>query len=97
MRSHVLHLLSLRQDFKQVIGGKEVETSEDGALLLKIILEATLDLFKVIIHSPEGLKQTNIVLKLACAGLKHVGVSLCALNNHLPGLVHGLKLLGFSW
>ena len=97
MRSHVLHLLGLRQDFKQVIGGKEIETSKDSAFLLKIVLKTTLYLFKVIVASLESLKQTNVILELACARCEHVGVSLSALDNRLPGLVHSLELFGFSW
>ena len=93
MRSHVRHLLGLRQDFKQVISRKEIEPSKDSALLFKVILEATLYFLEVSIASPEGLKQTNVVLELTRARLEYVRILISALDDLDPELVHGLELL----
>lgn len=93
MRSHVLDFLSLRKDFKQILGGQEVESGEDSALLLKIVLETTLHLLEVGVAHSEGLQETRAILKFTRAGNQHVRVVLSALDDLDPLLVDSLELL----
>ena len=93
MRTDVLDFLGLGEDFKEILRGQEVETSEDSTLFFKIVLETTLNLLEVLIAHLEGLEEARTILKLTCASNEHVRVVLSALNDLDPLLVNSLEFL----
>jgi len=56
--AHVSDLLGLRQDFEKLIVGEEVETSEVGTLLLKVVGKTLLNDFEVLVGLLELLLET---------------------------------------
>jgi len=49
VRTHITNFLCLRENFKQLIIRQEIETSEIGTLLLKIVSETLLHDFKILV------------------------------------------------
>jgi hypothetical protein len=58
MRSHIFNFLSLRQDFKKLIVGKEIESGENRSLGFKIFSKTSLDEIKVPVGILEFVKET---------------------------------------
>jgi len=96
VRSDILDLLSLTEDFKKIIGSQEVESGENGTFLFKIVFKTSLDLLEVEIASSKCLKKTRAIFKLTSASNEAVGVSLSALDDLDPLFVNSLELFGFS-
>jgi hypothetical protein len=55
MSSYFTDLFCLRQDFKKIIVTQEIETTEEGTLLFKIVCQTFLHEFEVFVAILEGL------------------------------------------
>ena len=55
MASHTTDFLSLRQDFKKIVIGQEVEAGKVGTLFLEVLLEALLYKLEILVGIDKAL------------------------------------------
>ena len=55
VRAHLSNFLGLRENLEEIVVGQEVETAEESAFLLEVILETLLDKFEVLVAVLEAL------------------------------------------